>query len=231
MNYPWTYDEFIQTGTDFTDINKVEAYDMKMCKFRNYKQEAALVLDLLKVRPDDTLLEIGTGTGHFAVEAAKRCGKVCAVDVSGTMLLYAKLKSQKENVANIQWLHYGFLTSDFPDEYFDCIVSNAALHHLPDFWKAMAFRNIYRMLKPGGKFILGDVIFSCSIDETESRVRDWISSFEKVDKDFCSESAMHIKKEYSTFSWIIEGMLERTGFQYSVINDSNNFMVYLCVKK
>lgn len=231
MKTQWYFDEFQQTGTDYTDIKKVEAYDIKMCRFRNYRQEAAMVLDLFGAQPGDALLEIGTGTGHFAIEAAKRCGKVHAVDVSETMLKYAEIKARQENVTNIEWRHSGFLTTDFPDAHFDCIFTNAAMHHLPDFWKALALRNIHRMLKPGGKFILGDVIFSCTIDETESRVQDWIEGFKKVDEEFFSESADHIKKEYSTFSWVIEGMLERTGFSYKTSADINNFMVYLCVKQ
>jgi ubiquinone/menaquinone biosynthesis C-methylase UbiE len=231
MKPPWYFDEFIQTGTDFTDIDKVEAYDNKMCKFRNYKQEAAMVLDLFNVQNTDVLLEIGTGTGHFAIEAAKRCGRVHAVDVSETMLKYAEFKALQENVTNIEWSHSGFLSTDFPDAHFDCIFTNAAMHHLPDFWKALALRNIHRMLKPGGKFILGDVIFSCAIDETEAKVQDWIEGVKKVDDEFDDESAGHIKKEYSTFSWIIEGMLDRTGFDHKIVIDSNNFIVYLCTKK
>jgi len=231
MKPRWFFDEFQQTGTDFTDIKKVEAYDNKMSKFRNYRQEAAMVLDLFNAQASDVLLEIGTGTGHFAIEAAKRCGKVHAVDVSETMLKYAELKARQENITNIEWRHSGFLTADFPDVHFNFIFSNAAMHHLPDFWKALALRNIHRMLKPGGKFILGDVIFSCTIDETETKVQDWIEGFKKVDEDFFSESTGHIKKEYSTFSWIIEGMLERTCFSHKTVADMNNFMIYLCVKQ
>ena len=75
MESIWTYNEFVQIGTDFTDIKKVETYDNMMLKFRNYKQEVELIFKTLNIDSNDTLLEIGTGTGHFAIEAAKKCKK------------------------------------------------------------------------------------------------------------------------------------------------------------
>jgi len=231
MESVWTYDEFIQTGTDFTDIKTVETYDNSMLKFRNYKQEAESILKILNINSNDTLLEIGTGTGHFAIEAAKKCKKVYAIDVSQTMLDYAKLQAEKENITNIEWFNYGFLSFDFPGMQFDCAVSNLVLHHLPDLWKMTALSNIYRSLKSQGKFLLGDVIFSCGIDEIKTRIDEWINDSMKINSDFYLGAITHVKEEYSTFSWIIEGMFERAGFSYRAVADNNNFMTYLCTRK
>ena len=231
MESVWTYDEFVQTGTDFTDIKKVETYDNNMLKFRNYKQEAKSILKILSINSSDTLLEIGTGTGHFAIEAAKKCKKVYAIDVSQTMLNYAKLQAEKENITNIEWFNYGFLSFDFPGMQFDCAVSNLALHHLPDLWKMIALSNIYRSLKSKGKFLLGDIIFSCGIDEIETRIDELINYSMKINTDFHLGTITHVKEEYSTFSWIMEGMFERAGFSYRAVADNNNFMAYLCTKK
>jgi putative AdoMet-dependent methyltransferase len=232
MKNKWYYDEFTQVGTDFTDINKVEVYDTKMLKFRNYKQEAESILKTLNVNSNHIILEIGTGTGHFAIEASKKCKKIYAIDISKTMLDYAKLKAKAENRHNIEWLNCGFLTYDFPDIKFDCVVSNAALHHLPDFWKTVAINNIYKSLKDKGKFLLGDVIFSFKIDEINAKINDWIENSKKIDNEFYLDTIMHVKNEYSTFSWIIEDMLKRNGFQYQKLNenDVNNFIAYLCTK-
>jgi putative AdoMet-dependent methyltransferase len=230
MDRKWYYDEYVQTGTDFSDVKKVEAYDTKMTKFRDYRREAELILNALNVKPEHILLDIGTGTGHFAVEAAKRCKKVYALDISKTMLEYAKLKAEKENVNNIEWLNYGFLNFNFPDIKFDCIVSSAALHHLPDFWKLVAISNVYGALKEQGKFYLGDVIFSGSMDEIKVKIEAWIDNMKNIDSELHAEAITHIKKEYSTFSWVIEGLLERVGFKYQKLFDMNNFMAYLCTK-
>ncbi len=125
-------------------------------------------------------------------------------------------------------VHAGFPSSDFLAESFDCVVSNEALHHLPDLWKAIALGNVHRSLKPGGRFFPGDVIFSCGAGEIESKVDMWIDGYKAVDEKLHLEATGHMQKEYSTFSWIIEGMLARAGFPYRVIAGSNNFMAYLC---
>jgi ubiquinone/menaquinone biosynthesis C-methylase UbiE len=232
MKAEWYFDEFTQVGTDYTDLEKVGIYDAKMQKFRNYEREAKLILSTLKIKPDDIILEIGTGTGHFALEASKKCKKVYAVDVSKTMLEYAKLKSEKENIKNIEWINSGFLNFEFPDIKFDHIVTNAALHHLPDFWKVLALKNIYNSLKNDGKFFLGDVIFSFNTDEISSKINTWINNSKKIDDDFYSEAIIHTKEEYSTFSWIIEAILEKIGFKYQKLSNdnTNNIIVYLCTK-
>ncbi len=86
---------------------------------------------------------IGTGTGQFAIAAAQKCHKVYAIDVSKPMLEYAEQQAKKENINNIEWLNQGFLNLDFPGIKFDHIISNAVLHHLPDFWKLIALSNVY----------------------------------------------------------------------------------------
>lgn len=225
------YDEFIHTGTNFSEIEKVEAYDAKMSKFRDYKKESELILDALGITRDGTLLEIGTGTGHFAVEASRRCKRVVAVDVSNAMLDYAKSRAEREGITNIEWAHAGFLSFDFPKESFDCVVSNASLHHLPDFWKAIAIDRVHGSLKPKGVFFLGDVVFSCGVEEIESKVNAWIEGYTTIDEELHREARGHIKEEYSTYSWIIEGMLERAGFRYRILAESNNFMAYLCTRE
>lgn len=231
MRSEWMYDEFVHTGTDFSDVKKVEAYDGKMSKFRDFKGESELILGALDIKPGDTLLEIGTGTGHLARAAAGRCKRVYAVDVSKPMLEYAGSKAEREGIRNVEWVHAGFLTFDFPGIEFDCVVSNAALHHLPDLWKAVALGRVHRSLKPGGRFFLGDVIFSWGIGEMESRVNAWIDGYKTIDEELRCEAMGHLKEEYSTFSWIIEGMLGRTGFRYRLLAESNNFMAYLCTRE
>lgn len=230
MNKAWYYDEYIQIGTDFSDLSKVEAYDTKMTKFRDYRREAEFILSALNVNPGHILLDIGTGTGHFAIEAAKRCKKVYAIDISAPMLEYVKLKAKKEKIENIELVRSGFLNFDFPDIKFDQVVSSAALHHLPDYWKLVAIRNVYHALKDQGKFYLGDVIFSGNIDEISAKIEAWINNMKNVDADLHQEAITHVKKEYSTFSWVIEGMLGQAGFKYQKLFDADNFMAYLGTK-
>jgi putative AdoMet-dependent methyltransferase len=53
-------------------------------------------------------------------------------------------------VANIEFVHAGFLTYAHRDEAADAVVSRMALHHLPDFWKVVALDRVRALLKKGG---------------------------------------------------------------------------------
>ncbi len=65
-------------------------YDEKMAKFRDFKKEATDMIKAIGLEREHSLLEIGTGTGNFAIEAASHCKNIYAVDVSSTMIAYAK---------------------------------------------------------------------------------------------------------------------------------------------
>jgi len=123
------------------------------------KKEATDIIEAICLGEKQSLLEIGTGTGNFAIEAAKHCNKVYAIDVSSAMIAYAKQKAQTAGISNISFFQAGFLSYEHNGFPLDIIVSNLALHHLPDFWKMIALKRIYKLLKNGGIFYLGDVVF------------------------------------------------------------------------
>lgn len=72
-NPDWQWDEQVQRGTDYGSIAEVEIYDERMSALRDVQAEADSILDLLQLSSDDTVVEIGTGTGAFARAAARRC--------------------------------------------------------------------------------------------------------------------------------------------------------------
>ncbi len=210
--YPsWQYDEMQQIGKDYDSLAEVEAYDARHGKFRNVKKENEEILEALRVQPDDVLIEIGCGTGSFTIETARQCARVYAVDVSRAMLDYAKKKAAKAGAENIVFCHGGFLTYSHAAPPVDAIVTNTALHHLPDFWKGLALQRMNRMLKIGGQLYLSDVIF------VQRNVPENIENFiEKLGKlagsDIRKDVEAHIRQEYSTYDWIIDGLLARAGF-------------------
>jgi SAM-dependent methyltransferase len=98
-----------------------------------------------------------------------------------------------------------------PDSY-DLIISEFALHHLPDFWKAVALARIFRALKPGSSFYLRDIVFVGMPDGPERDVEQW-ADFNIKNHDFSRDSVVtHMRDEYSTFGWVIERMLTDVGF-------------------
>jgi putative AdoMet-dependent methyltransferase len=229
----WHYDEFKQIGTDYESVEEVAIYDDRMSGLRDVTGECSRILELLELAPDSRVLEIGTGTGEFAISAAQVCGHVCAVDVSQVMLDYAQKKACDKNINNITFTRAGFLTYDHNGQPFDAVVSQLALHHLPDFWKAIALRRICHILKDGGRFFLKDVVFSFDVDDAPKHINNWIDGVAKFGGDELGKDVeSHVRQEFSTFGWIMERLLQKAGF--SIVNTSYNeehtFAEYLCRK-
>ncbi len=208
----WQYDEFKQVGKDYGTVDEVEVYDSSHSDFRDIEAESNTVLDTLDLQSGATLVDFGSGTGTFALQAAKRGLDVHAVDVSEAMIANAKLKSDKAGVSNIQFHHAGFLTFEFPEEHADAVTTTFAFHHLPDFWKGIALKRIHKMLKPHGQLYLHDVI----LEETKAleNIGAMIESQAAAGGDFLREDAeMHFRDEYSTYDWVMDGLFERAGFR------------------
>ncbi len=227
MNTPdWQWNEMQQVGTDYTSVDEVAAYDRRMGEFRDVNGENAEMLDALALPPGAAVLEIGCGTGRFARAAAAAGLRATAVDVSATMLAYVRRCVQQEALPDIATQHAGFLTMAFAPESFDAAVSGAALHHLPDAWKLVALRNIARVLKPGGQFILRDVVFVPHAGESpEACFERLVASLPMMR----TEVARHVAREFSTYDWIMEGLLARAGFEIAAKTEAGaSFMVYHC---
>jgi putative AdoMet-dependent methyltransferase len=229
----WRYDEWKPCGVDYTDVACASSYDSRHDKFRDYTSESNRIIELLDLRADQTVIDVGCGTGAFAVRTAGRCKKIYAVDVSEAMLDCARKKVKEAKLTNVEFYRGGFLTYEHVADRADAIVSMVALHHLPDFWKLVGLKRLARMCKPGGKFYLFDVVFSFDVDDYESRIEQWIeSTAEAAGPPFDEEVRTHVRDEYSTFNWVMEGLLERAGFAIETADYKNDFMAaYLCTRK
>jgi len=223
------YNEFKSLGTDYNDLEEIKVYDQRMATLRDIKKEIEDTIKAIGLTKQDSLLEIGCGTGEFCIEAAKRCKNVIALDVSKNMLDYAKNKALGRGVNNISFINAGFLSYEHQGELLDLVVSSIALHHLPDFWKLMALKNINSMLKDKGKFYLHDVVFSFDTRNFEKAVESWInqSNDDRMRKNMIN----HIREEFSTTNWIMEGIIEHAGFSIVFKEYKSDFFAsYLCKK-
>ncbi len=228
----WLFDEVRHAGVDYSDPRIAEEYDAHHTKFRDYEKDARLIIERLGVKADHTVIDLGCGTGAFVLTAAKVCRKVHAVDVSPTMLGLLGTKAEKLGLKNVERHQAGFLTYNHLDAPADAVVSVAALHHLPDFWKAVALKRMHEMLKPGGKLYLFDVVFAFDIDSYATELSDWVSVMARNGTPaMAEETVVHIRDEYSTFDWVIEGMLTRAGF--SIDEKHSDFprtITYVCAR-
>lgn len=222
----WHWNEIQQVGTDYADVREVERYEKRMGQFRDLAAEDAAILDALALAPGSHVLEIGTGTGHFARAAAQSGLRVTALDVSSTMLQYASTRAEALGLSGIRFVRGGFLTQDEALAHFDAAVSVVALHHLPDLWKVPALKNIHRVLKPGGRFFLADVVFAGDGPELPVQFQRFV---DRMPESTRQGAAGHIAREFSTLDWIMEGLLARSGFRVvRQIDDKAPLIAYLC---
>lgn len=227
----WQYDDLRQVGLDFEDAAAVAAYD------RNQGTSGAddeALLDRLEVGPGMVMIDLGTGTGRFPRAAARRGARAWGVDVSATMLAYAQDRARAEGVSGIEFRRGGFLTYDHGGPPADLVTTKYALHHLPDFWKAAALTRIHGMLKPGGRLFLRDVVFSFAPADYAAGAEGWISRMAQAEGTGFTRAdfATHVRDEHSTFAWILEGLIERTGFRIVAADKEDPaYADYLCVKE
>ena len=207
----WMLDELASAGRENLDAAHVARYDDK--EDASAAAEAAL-LEGLGMDGNSLVVEFGPGTGQFTVAAAPRCGQVIAVDVSEVMLARLRAKVAARGLDNVEIVQAGFLGYEHAGPPADFAYSRYALHHLPDFWKAAALSRIRGLLRPGGVLRLWDVVFDFEPAEAEGRIEAWCASGgETVESEWTrAELEEHVREEHSTFTWILEPMIERCGF-------------------
>jgi putative AdoMet-dependent methyltransferase len=229
----WRFDEMKSCGAKFNSLFCAGRYDKQHRKFRDYEKESEQIMSLLALDSQGTVLDMGCGTGAFTINAAKCLKKVYAVDISQAMLRCVRKKAKAAGLKNLEFCHGGFLTYRHCAEPVDAIVSVLVLHHLPDFWKLVALRRLGQMLKTGGKFYLFDVVYSFNITSYESSCTRFIESLtERTGDEMKSAMEIHFSREYSTFGWIMEDMLEKAGFEIEKTDYRDDFFAaYLCTKK
>lgn len=230
----WTFNEFKHCGVDYSDTTQAARYDEEHQKFRNFEQE---IIDLLKNLSLDspekmTLIDLGCGTGASSIAASRHFKKIYAVDVSEAMINCARNKAKKQGIMNIEFINSGFLSYEHKFELADIVLSKAALHHLPDFWKQIALLKMNKMLKTNGILYLFDIVFHFQPSEYEEKINNWISNFGKVaGSKLKKEVETHIRDEFSTFSWVMEEMLNKAGFTIEKVNTPDGMQTeYFCRK-
>ncbi|OFX84031.1 MAG: hypothetical protein A2W99_03410 [Bacteroidetes bacterium GWF2_33_16] len=228
----WYYNEFRQSGIDFENESEVAEYDEKYRNNRNLDNEAKYIIELLELNNNSIVFEIGTGTGELAIRLSKLCKHINACDISKTMVNHAFKKAINEKIINITFSHSGFLNFEIIPNYFDAIITQLALHHLPDFWKSVAINRMVKTLKPGGKLFLLDSLFSFECASYEEVInRNIEQAKNKMGLRIANEIAVNIKDEYPTYNWIIEGLFIKNGLKIIRKTRHTELMSsYLCIK-
>jgi ubiquinone/menaquinone biosynthesis C-methylase UbiE len=229
----WFINELAHAGDEHLDADYVAAYDRKA---GTDPTEDVARMRTLGLGEKSVLVDLGAGTGTLALAAAPYCQRVVAVDVSQPMLAVLRTQAEQSGLANVEVVQAGFLSYDHTGNPADFVYSRNALHHLPDFWKALALARTAAMMKPGGVLLLRDLVYSFDPQEAEAAIDPWLAgaAARRPEEGWTrAEYVTHLQTEYSTFSWLLEPMLERAGFAIRDVQHSPSriYTMYLCEKK
>jgi ubiquinone/menaquinone biosynthesis C-methylase UbiE len=229
----WWLEETIHAGREHFDEQHTRRYDAK--EDARAAEEVALLRELGVLSAGCSVVDLGAGTGQFTLAAADVCERVVAVDVSALMLARLAEKLQLRAASNVEVVQAGFLTYRHSGPPADLVYSRYALHHLPDFWKAIALTRLAGMLRPGGVLRLWDVVYGFEPRDAERQIEAWIAETMAADVErgwTRAELAEHVRDEHSTFTWLLEAMIERAGFDIVEADyNASVFARYVCRKR
>jgi ubiquinone/menaquinone biosynthesis C-methylase UbiE len=232
MTKPWMLDELAHAGPEHLDPDFVAGYERK----QGYPDPAEDLAVLAAHGLDETsiVVDLGAGTGRFALAAARRFGQVTAVDISPAMLEFLRRRAAAAAVTNLTCVQAGFLSYQHAGPPADAVYTRNALHQLPDSWKAVALDRISRMLRPGGVLRLHDLIYDFQPSEADTVFQRWLEgAADDPARGYTSaDFAEHIRTEHSTFRWLLEPMLAATGLEIVTADFSSSvYGAYTCRKR
>lgn len=126
------------------------------------------IIDLAEIRPDDCVIDVGAGTGLLSLESARRGARVWAVDISPSMCEYLRTKSRSGG-HDIDVAVASAVSLPIVDEFADAVISNYCFHHLDDAGKLQALAEAMRVLRPGGRLVFGDMMFTLNPRDPRDR--------------------------------------------------------------
>jgi ubiquinone/menaquinone biosynthesis C-methylase UbiE len=180
----------------------------------------ATVIAEADASPEERAVDLGCGSGQVTLALAGKVASVLAIDVSQKMIDLLVDNARATGVTNVEGRAVPIEQLVFPPGSVDLVVSNYAFHHLRDADKPKVVQQIFVWLRPGGRFVLGDMMFGRGGD---SRDREIIASklslllrkgpggWWRIAKNGCRYIFRTQERPVSMSAWV--AMFEQAGFE------------------
>jgi len=208
----WYPDELELAGPEHLDAEFVAGYDRKQ-QF-DPTADVALLADL-GIGSDAMVVDLGAGTGTFALAAARSAGHVVAVDISPVMVDVVRRRVQESGTDNVTIVQAGLLTYSPVGGAPAVVYCRNVLHHLPDFWKGVALQRIAGFLAPNGVLIVRDIVYDFEPASAPARIGEWLAgaSDDPAVGYTADDLVEHLRSEHSTYRAVLDSLLESAGFR------------------
>ena len=171
---------------------------------------------LIELQPGQTVLDLGSGGGIDVLISAKRVGptgKVYGLDMTDEMLALARENQRKAGVTNAEFLKGAIEAIPLPDQSVDVIISNCVINLSVD--KDAALREAFRVLKPGGRLAVSDVVIRGEVPaEVRRSMELWVGCVAGAlrDDDYAAKLKTAGFEDVDVETWRVYQLEDARGF-------------------
>lgn len=193
-------------------IRWASSYDLltNLLTFGQTRRLREMTIEVSLLEPGESFLDVGCGTGGVTIPGKQRIGPggtAAGIDPSPEMIKVAQQKAKRTG-HEIDFRVGVIEALPFPDASFDVVTASLMVHHLPsDELQRKGFAEIYRVLKPGGRFLIADMFQPKS----------------SAGMGFLPALILHHGKLSDWAAWL--GMLEQVGFRQSLLLEQHFSLV------